>query len=154
MTDPTDNEKEAERHKKKGEGEGEPIDVSGREFVSGGNTTERVNNRHLPPLKLKAVMADWRHLDVNAVAQAVAEFFAELPMRASANLSVFWEKTKRFALVNDMIKFGEKAANDLKLTRERVRTKGRDTKGFQNKREQKVNPRMGMNLGPTGPTGQ
>jgi hypothetical protein len=75
-------------------------------------------------------------------------------MRASANLSVVWEKTKKFTLVNDIIKVGEKAANDLNLKRERIKTAGKDTKGFQNKRENKTRPGVNLNLGPHGPTSQ
>lgn len=156
MTDPTDNEnEETARRKKKDEGEGDS-DSWGRGKAGAGAGVGRVT-RHLPPLKLKEVVADWRHLDMQALVEAVAEFFSELPMRASANLSVAWKQTKSnaksFALVNWVISFGEKAAKDLKLTRERVKGAGRDTRGLRNKRENKVRLAPGVKMEPNGPTG-
>jgi hypothetical protein len=151
MTDPTDNENEeaARRKKKQGDtGEGDS-DSWGRGKAGAG-----AGIGHLSPVRLKAVMADWRHMDMKAIVEAVAEFFGDMPMRASANLSVAWQQTKEnaksFALVNWVIEFGEKAANELKLTRERVR--GADTRGLKNKQEHKIHP--SLKLGPAGPTGQ
>jgi hypothetical protein len=147
MTDPVDeNEDEARRKKKKGGDSGEgDADSWGRGKAGAG-----AGGIKITPLRLKAVMADWRHLDVTAVVQAVAEFFNDWPMRASANLSVAWKQTKTnaksFALINWIIEFGEKMSKDLKLVR--------DKRSFKNQREQKVRPSMGMNMGPTGPTGQ
>ncbi len=156
MTDPIDDDNEeaaALRAKKKGDsGEGDQ-DSFGRGKAGAGAS----GGIRLPPHKLKEVMADWRHLDVSAVVEAVAEFFSEMPMRASANLSVTWEKTKTnvksFAIVNWVIEFGDKTVRELARTRERVRGAGRDSRGFQRQRPAKARPGMGMNMGPTGPTG-
>lgn len=144
MTDPIDeNEEEAARRKKKkDEGEGDS-DSWGR-----GKAGAVSGVRHLPPQKLKEVMADWRHLDIATVLQAVADFFSELPMRASANLSVLFDKSKGFALVNWIISFGEKAAHNLDMTREKAA--GRDSRTLQNKREQKARPGVDMNPKPNG----
>ncbi len=161
MTDIEDAEKEMEqpRKKKSGEGEGEGDSWLERKSVTG------VGIARLPPHKLKEVMADWRHLDVKAIMEAVAEFFSDLPMRASANLSVAWERTKdnvkSFALVNWILDAGEKAAQDLELTKTndlsqtketgRVGGKGKGTRGFI-KRDPKVGPHFGPSggMGPTG----
>jgi hypothetical protein len=156
MVDPTDDEDEENpRRKKKDEGEGD-ADSWGRGKAGAGAMAGRVT-RHLPPPKLKEVMADWRHLDMGALVEAVAEFFSELPMRASANLSVAWKQTKSnaksFALVNWVIAFGDKAAKDMKMSRERVKGAGRDTRGLQNRRENKIRT-PGIKMEPNGPTGQ
>ncbi|MFA4994025.1 MAG: hypothetical protein WC521_01825 [Bdellovibrionales bacterium] len=153
MTDPIDSENEEElarRKKKKGEGEGEgDADSWGRGKAGAGAMVGKVR---LPPQKLKEVMADWRHLDVTAVARAVAEYFSELPMRASANLSVAWKQSKSFALVNWLVTYGEKAAGELRAARERVA--GRDSRTLQNRREQKkiLRPNANLNMKPNGPT--
>ena len=111
----------------------------------------------ISPQKLKEVMADWRHLDVTTVVEAVGEFFADMPMRASANVSVTWEKTKAnvksFAIVNWVIEFGEKTVRELARTRERVRGAGRDSRGLQRQKPRK-GAGLGMSMGPTGPTNQ
>ena len=110
----------------------------------------------LPPQKLKEVMADWRHLDVTAVMEAVAEFFSDLPMRASANLSVQWERTrsnaKSFAIVNWIIEAGHAAVREMARTRERVRGAGRarDSRGLG---MQRPKTGLGMKPGPTAPGG-
>jgi len=101
MTDPIDDEEELRRKKKKGGDEGEgDADSWGRGKAGAGSMMSKVR---LPPQKLKEVMADWRHLDLAAVVQAVAEYFSEMPMRASANLSVAWKQTKSFAIVNWLV---------------------------------------------------
>jgi len=82
----------------------------------------------------------------------VAEFFSDLPMRASANLVVTWERTqanaKSFAVVNWIIDAGHAAVRELARTRERVRGAGRDSRGLMMQR-----PKAGMAMkpGPTGP---
>ncbi|MFA5040782.1 MAG: hypothetical protein WC464_04015 [Bdellovibrionales bacterium] len=152
MIDPTDNEEEIARRKKKDEGEGD-ADSWGRGKAGAGAMAGKVR---LPPQKLKEVMADWRHLDVLAVIEAVADFFSALPMRASANLSVAWQQTKSnaksFAIVNWAIKYGEKAAKELKLSREKGA--GRDTRGFQKDRNKRLRVTPGANMKPEGPSGQ
>lgn len=119
MTDLTDDDEETLRSKKKVEDSGEgDSDSWGRGKAGAGSGVSRVR-RTLSPQRLKEVMADWRQLDVAALVQAVAEFFVEMPMRASANLRVVWKQTKTntksFALVNWLIAFGEKAGHDLML---------------------------------------
>ncbi|MDR3425098.1 MAG: hypothetical protein P4M13_08540 [Alphaproteobacteria bacterium] len=143
---------EAETRRKKGdEGEGDQ-DSWGRGKAGAGSAVR------ITPQKLKGVMADWRYLDITAVVEAVTEFFSDLPMRASANLSVAWEKTKSnvksFAIVNWLIAYGRKTA-ELAKTRERSRARGagRDSRGLQRRRP-KTNPGMNMAPGPAGPTGQ
>ena len=150
MTDPIDDDEESRRKKKKGGDEGEgDADSWGRGKAGAGSMMGKVR---LPPQQLKEVMADWRHLDVAAVIQAVTEFFSELPMRASANLSVAWKQTKSFALVNWLVSFGEKAAAELKHTREKGA--GRDSRTLQNRRDQKkfIRPGVDPTMKPSGPT--
>lgn len=154
MTDATDDENEEVRRKKKGDsGEGDS-DSWGRGKAGAGAG----GGIRIPPTKLKEVMADWRHLDVKAVVEAVAEFFSDLPMRASANLQVKWEQTKAnvksFAIVNWLITFGERTA--LELARTRDTAASRDSRGLQ-KQKQPVKKTPGttpnMKFGPQGPTG-
>jgi hypothetical protein len=150
MTDPIDDEEELRRKKKKSGDEGEgDADSWGRGKAGAGSMMGKVR---LPPQQLKEVMADWRHLDVAAVIQAVTEFFSDLPMRASANLSVAWKQTKSFAIVNWLVTFGEKAAAEINLAREKGA--GKDTRTLQNRRDQAKRARPGVNptLNPNGPT--
>lgn len=119
MTDLTDDDEETLHSKKKTEDSGEgDSDSWGRGKAGAGSGVSRAR-RNLSPQRLKEVMADWRQLDVAALVQAVAEFFVEMPMRASANLRVAWKQTranaKSFAVVNWLISFGEKAGHDLIL---------------------------------------
>jgi len=142
-----------EEHERKVEDTGEgDSDSFGRGKAGAASGVAKIS-----PQKLKEVMADWRHLDVTAVVEAVAEFFSELPMRASANLSVTWEKTKSnvksFAIVNWMIEFGENTVRELARTRERTRGAGRDSRGVQRQTTKKRGPGFGMTPGPAGPTG-
>jgi hypothetical protein len=67
----------------------------------------------LPPNKLKDVVSVWKHLDLAEAVARVAEFFSEVPARASANLSVTWSTAKRhgFALVNHFISSGQEIAH-------------------------------------------
>ncbi len=152
MVDEIDDDEEARRKKKKDEGEGD-ADSWGRGKAGAGAMGGKV---HLPPQKLKEVMADWRHLDLAAVVEAVTEFFSALPMRASANLSVAWQQTKTnaksFAIVNWLIKYGEKASKDLNLSREKGA--GRDTRGFQRDRNKRLRATPGATMKPEGPSGQ
>jgi hypothetical protein len=145
MTDIDDTEDAARRRKKEDEGEGDS-DSFGRGKAGAGAGMSKV--KRLSPAALKTVMENWRHLDVEAVMQAVAEFFSDLPLRASANLTVAWEKT--FAVVNQVIAIGQIAAEELHLSRSRARTAGRDTKGLANKRAAKMRPGMDMGPRPSG----
>ena len=113
MTDePIDNETEEQRKKRRGEGEGQAGSAnSGFKRASGeGIVTLSVEDK-------KRVWADFRHLDLNEVVAAVAEFFSEFPARASANLSVAWDKGG-YAIINMAIKFGQDVAM---AVRERTR---------------------------------
>jgi|GEM_PF-2119288 hypothetical protein len=157
MTDPIDDEnEEAERRKKKGDsGEGDS-DSWGRGKAGAGAAAGAVK---LSSQKDKEVKSEHRHLMAGELISAITEFFSALPMRASANLSVNWEKTKTnvksFAIVNWVLEFGDKAVRELARTRERGAS--RDTRGLQRKTAPKVRPGINMKLdpsGPNGPTGQ
>src|ERR1700722_18512628 len=59
------------------------------------------------PQQLKEIWAQWKQLNVGETVAAVAEFFSELPARASANLHVDWTKAANlknqgYALVNEV----------------------------------------------------
>ena len=164
MTDPIDdNDEDAERRakKKKGGDSGEGDSDSWGRGKAGFGASGGIR---IPPQKLKEVMVDWRHLDVTAIVEAVAEFFSEMPMRASANLSVAWEKTKTnvksFAIVNWVIEFGDRAAHELGKTRELTQNQGKGRAGSGARGLKQKTPKApGMagptgNMGPTGPTGQ
>jgi hypothetical protein len=102
------------KRKKRGEGDSESGSVStGTGFVrASGEGIVRLTVE-----QTKKVWADFRHLDLNEVVAAVAEFFSEFPARASANLSVVWGKGS-FAIINMAIKFGQDVAT---AVRERTR---------------------------------
>ncbi|MDD4616704.1 MAG: hypothetical protein PHW76_06290 [Alphaproteobacteria bacterium] len=141
-TETEGDEEPSKKRKIKDEGEGD-ADSWGRGKAGAGAGVSKV--KRLSPDVLKKVMDNWRHLDVAAVVEAVAEFFMDLPMRASANLSVVFDKTKSFAIINKLIAFGEQAAEELSLSRQ-PGTAGKGTRGFQNKRAAKTSP--GINMGP------
>lgn len=114
MTEMTDDE--IEKKKKKSGGETESGSAS-----AAGSTYVRASGEGIAKLsveKTKAVWADFRHLDLNEVVAAVAEFFSEFPARASANLSVAWNSVGGYAIVNMAIKFGQDVAM---AVRERTR---------------------------------
>ena len=119
MTAPTDNEDEeaAKRRKKDDSGEGDS-DSFGRGKAGAGTG----GGIKISAQKLKQVMADWRHLDINEVAEAVAEFFGEV-LRASAHIAVDFvtkSNVKAFAILEHSIKGGQKLA--AARTRARVRS--------------------------------
>ena len=110
----TESDEETAR-KKRGEGDSESGSAStGTTFVraSGEGVIERLSVE-----KQKKVWADFRHLDLNEVVAAVAEFFSEFPARASANLTVAWNKGG-YAIINLAVKFGQDVAQ---AVRERTR---------------------------------
>ncbi len=75
----------------------------------------------LPPDKLKEVMSNWEYLDVNKVVARAAEFFVELPARASAHMQVSWAGVHKdgFAIVTQILKFGQEVSHLIhNLTRE------------------------------------
>lgn len=107
-------ENQAQR-KKSGEGDSE----SGS--ASTGTAYTRASGEGIAKLSLekqKVVWNDFRHLDLNEVVIAVAEFFSEFPARASANLSVAWNNVGGYAIINMAIKFGQDVAT---AVRERTR---------------------------------
>jgi len=146
-------EEEESKRKKSDSGEGDADSFGRGKAGAGAAASVKISTQ-----KLKGIMADWRHLDLNEVLEAVAEFFSEMPMRASANLSVTWEKTKSnaksFAIVNWVIEFGEGMVRELARTRERTRGAGRDSRGLQRQKPRSPGSKLGMAAGPTGPTAQ
>ncbi len=153
MDEPTDedeNENQSRRKKKDDSGEGDS-DSFGRGKAGAGaggfKLSANLNNE---------IIKERRHLTAGTLIEAIVEFFSDWPMRASANLAVTWEKTKTnarsFAIVNWVIEFGEKTVREAALNREKNRTAGRDSRGFQRKKAPAANPNL--NLGPTGPTNQ
>lgn len=115
MVDNIDDDEEEKRKKKK-RGEGESDSGS----ASTGTTFVRASGEGIAKLsveKQKIVWGDFRHLDLNEVVIAVAEFFNEFPSRASANLAVDWN-SRGYAIVNMAIKFGQDVAM---AVRERTR---------------------------------
>ena len=141
-----ENEEEAVLRAKKGDsGEGD-ADSFGRGKAGAGAGIR------LSAQKTKEVGSVWTHLTASELMDAVVEFFSELPMRASANLSVTWERTqsnaKSFAIVNWIMDAGHSAVRELARTRERIRGAGRDSRGLMMQRP-KTN--MRMKPGPVAP---
>ncbi len=141
----TEEEAAARRAKKGDSGEGD-ADSFGRGKAGAGAGIR------LSAQKTKEVGSVWTHLTASELMEAVVEFFSELPMRASANLSVTWERTqanaKSFAIVNWIMDAGHTAVRELARTRERIRGAGRDSRGLMMQR-----PKTNMNMkpGPAGP---
>ncbi|MDD3029544.1 MAG: hypothetical protein PHS57_04610 [Alphaproteobacteria bacterium] len=140
---------------KKETGEGDTDSFGrGKAGTASGMARRARSKKTLAPARLKEVMANWRHLDMTEVVEALADFFSDWPMRASANLAVAWERTKTnaksFAIVNWAISFGENAWKELRLVRERAVSSG--TRGL--KRKTTLNkPKIGMGMKPGGPSG-
>jgi len=79
----------------------------------------------LPPSQLKEVTSNWEYLDVTKVAARVAEFFSELPARASAHVQVSWANLQNqgYTIVTQILKFGQEIARLMQnLTRENKET--------------------------------
>jgi len=76
----------------------------------------------LPPKKLKEVTTEWEFLDATKVVARLAEFFSELPARASANIEVSWANLKNqgHAIVTHLLKAAEVSRLMFNLTRENV----------------------------------
>ena len=118
MNDATDNENNAT-------GAAEDTDKSGKsgrgKVGSGGGGGIR-----LPPDKLKEVTGNWEYLDVTKVAARMADFFSELPARASAQMQVSWAELQGagkegFAIVTEILKYGQEISRLMhNLTRENV----------------------------------
>jgi hypothetical protein len=76
----------------------------------------------LPPNKIKEVHSDWEFLDATKVVARLAEFFSELPARASANLEVSWANIKNqgHAIVTHLLRTAEVSRLMFNLTRENL----------------------------------
>jgi len=146
MTDPTDQadeedslEEKKKKKKMKGDEGSEGDSDSWGRGKAGAASGRRIR---LSPQQLKKVMAEWRQLNVEQAVEAVAEFFADMPMRASANLAVVWTQIKNnpksFAIVNWVHAFGEKVRNDLTMEKDKEKGRGRDTKGFKVRKSPKA----------------
>jgi hypothetical protein len=94
---------------------------------SGSGSVGESGGIRLPPNKLKEVMANWETLDAAKVVARLAEFFSELPARASAHLEVSWANltNQGFAIVTDLVKLGQRIyelkLNPTRENRERLR---------------------------------
>lgn len=143
-----ENEAEEKRRKKRGEGDSESGSAStGTAFVraSSDGSVAKLSSE-----KTKAVWADFRHLDLNEVVAAVAEFFSEFPARASANLSVAWGNAKGgYAIINMAIKFGQDVAMAVKERTRESAVQIRKRYGISLKFKQ----RGGVTANMTGPQG-
>lgn len=66
----------------------------------------------LPPNQLKEVTSNWEYLDATKVVARLAEFFSELPAKASAHVQVSWAnlKNKGFAIVTQLLSYGQEVA--------------------------------------------
>ncbi len=105
------NESEKEDEGKKGSGG----KASGGAGAAGGI--------RLPPNKLKEIMQNWEHLDATKVVARLAEFFSELPARASANVEVKWTNLKNhgYAIVTNLLNYGQEISRLMhNLSRENV----------------------------------
>ncbi|HEU0118011.1 MAG TPA: hypothetical protein VFR09_05200, partial [Alphaproteobacteria bacterium] len=113
MIDATDNEKD----NRTGSGETD----SGKSGGKSGGTGGAGGGIRLPPNQLKEVTANWEYLDATKVAARVAEFFSELPARASAHVQVSWANVRNqgFTIVTQLLKYGHEVSALLhNLTRE------------------------------------
>jgi hypothetical protein len=75
----------------------------------------------LPPNQLKEVTSNWEYLDASQVAARLADFFSELPARASAQVQVSWANLQNqgFAIITQVLKFAEEVSRlMMDLTRE------------------------------------
>ncbi|MBV8061035.1 MAG: hypothetical protein JO126_06510 [Alphaproteobacteria bacterium] len=141
MVEENDDNKQKETEGQEGRGGG------GRRSGGGGG-----GGIKLPPNKLQEIMANWEHLDMTQAILRVAEFFTEMPARASANLQVTWTGVAKqsYAIVNHLISFGQEVSQ---LLRERDRTAGqvrrlrrwgiRVRPGHQMQRDQPQGPQNG-----------
>ena len=135
---PLQSEEETAERKKKKEDEGEGDSDSFGRGKAGAASAVTTTVAKLPPTKLKEVWANFRELKGQDLVDAVVEFFAEGPMRASANAAVSWVKkanAKSFAIVNWALEAGDKAVRDFVRTRDRGA--GRDSRGFVQKQSTK-----------------
>lgn len=89
---------------------------SGKSGTAGGGV-------RLPPNQLKEVTSNWEYLDATKVAARLAEFFSELPARASAHVQVSWANLQNqgFAIITQVLQFAKEVSRlMMDLTRENV----------------------------------
>jgi hypothetical protein len=69
----------------------------------------------LPPTQLKEVTSNWEYLDAAKVAARVAEFFSELPAKASAHVQVSWAnlQNKGYTIVTQILKWGQEVGKEI-----------------------------------------
>ena len=94
-------------------------DKSGKGKAGGGKASG--GGIRLPPNKLAEVVKAFQYLDASKVAVRLAEFFSEMPARASANVQVNWANLRNhgFAIVTHMLAYGQEIARLMQnLTRE------------------------------------
>jgi hypothetical protein len=78
----------------------------------GGSGKGGVIKIRLHPSKLKEVLENWHDLDAVQVVERLAEFFSDLPHRASANAEVSWTnlegtaKSFGYAIMHHFLEFG------------------------------------------------
>ncbi|HUY68263.1 MAG TPA: hypothetical protein VMV79_03070 [Alphaproteobacteria bacterium] len=100
-------------------------DAARRKGKSGSGTVG--GGIRLPASKIAEVAANFKYLDAKEALAALAEFFSELPARASAHLQVSWANlaNQGFAIVTDLVKLGQRIyeyrLNPTRENRERLR---------------------------------
>lgn len=90
----------------------------GKTGKSGGTSGGGVR---LPPNILKEVTSNWEFLDATKAAARMAEFFSELPARASAHVQVSWANLQNqgFAIITQALQFAKEVSHlMMNLTRE------------------------------------
>jgi len=96
---------------------------SGKSGKSGKTGGAAGGGIRLPPNQLKEVTSSWEYLDATKVAARVAEFFSELPARASAHVQVSWANIQNqgFTIVTQLLKYAQEVSRLLlNPTRENV----------------------------------
>jgi hypothetical protein len=95
-----------------------------------GGTGGAAGGIRVPPTKLKAITEAWKHHSTADAVARLAEFFSELPARASAQLEVSWAilgdlSGKGFMIVTNLLKLGQQIyelkLNPTRENRERLR---------------------------------
>jgi len=147
MTNPTDDENEiaANRAQKGGKGESDGSFGGGKAGAGAGV------GFMLSTKKNDHVKGEHRHMVGAELVEALVEFCKDGAMRASANLTVVWNKS--FAHINSFLTYCQKELP--RLAQNLQRGAGRDSKGLQ--RQKPKAPAAGLSMapnGPNGPTGQ
>jgi hypothetical protein len=138
--DPIDSEDEnTTGHKKSGKGETDGSFGDGKAGAASGM------GMLLSTAKGAQVNAEHRHLVGDGLIEALVEFCSDGLMRATAHLTVVWEKT--YTIINSFLTFCSKELP--KLARGLQRTASRDGRGVQKRKQPGHN--LGMDLKPSGP---